>query len=1035
MTTSKKYWKGLADLNNDPIMDKLEQNEFVDEVPVDEFLSDESLSGQGSSRRDFLKFLGFTTAAATLAACETPLTKVIPQVVKPDNLTPGIAKYYASTVYDGHDFASVLVKTREARPIKINPNKSLSKYGTNARVQASVLSLYDSSRLKNPIKGDKQSEWKKVDEEIKVNLNKIKDNNGNIRILTSSIISPTTQELINAFIKEYSSEESVTVKHIQMDAVSYSGMLDANEDCFGLRHLPTYDFSKAEVIVSFGADFIGNWGPGEYESQYIKGRNPKNGRMSKHYQLESTLTLTGSNADYRTQIKPSEQAGLLSNLYLSIKSGNSNNLDPRLKKIYEDIYGGSKSSIIVCNSNNKEIQTLVNAINYELKNYGTTIFIDKPSYLKKGNDSEVSELIAEMNQNKIDALIVYNVNPSYVLPDQRGFNEGIKKVSDKGITISISNYLDETASRMQYALPDTHNLESWGDAMPAYGLITFMQPTIAPLFRDTDGNKGTRQFQDTLLSWVNYKVNNKPYNNYYDFLMDYNYTDEINPKTWNVKDMHDGFMNIIDQKINYEVNENIINNPENIGISSSSNIEFEVSQKISMGDGSQANNPWLQELPDPLSRACWDNYLTMSASTARELGIKNWNISNGALNGDIVDVTMNDITLERVPVMIQPGQAKGTVALAIGYGRSKAGKCGNYIGVNAYKLSATPNFSEIKTSSANHVKIKKVSGTHEFAAIQLHHTMMGRDQIVKETTLEAYINDPKSGNYSDKYSTHDGMKKASEVTLWDSHDHGTGHFWNLSIDLTKCTGCAACVIACHAENNVPVVGKEEMRKSRDMHWLRIDRYFSSDRTKANAKKDNISAITMYSEMEDPSEKPEVVFQPVMCQHCNHAPCETVCPVAATSHGKEGQNHMAYNRCVGTRYCANNCPYKVRRFNWFQYAENDKFDYNMNDDYGKMVLNPDVVVRSRGVIEKCSMCIQMIQETKLKAKMTGNPVKDQDAHTACSIACSTGAMVFGDVNNDKHEIQDLKKDERAYQLLEHLNVAPSVFYQTKIRNQS
>ena len=279
------------------------------------------------------------------------------------------------------------------------------------------------------------------------------------------------------------------------------------------------------------------------------------------------------------------------------------------------------------------------------------------------------------------------------------------------------------------------------------------------------------------------------------------------------------------------------------------------------------------------------------------------------------------------------------------------------------------------------------------------------------------------------------MKKASEVTLWDSHDHGTGHFWNQSIDLTKCTGCAACVIACHAENNVPVVGKEEVRKSRDMHWLRIDRYFSSDRTRKNAKKENISAITMYSEMEDPSEKPEVVFQPVMCQHCNNAPCETVCPVAATSHGKEGQNHMAYNRCIGTRYCANNCPYKVRRFNWFQYSENDKFDYNMNDDYGKMVLNPDVVVRSRGVIEKCSMCIQIIQEIKLKAKISGEPVKDEDVQTACSTACSTGAMVFGDVNNDTHEIQNLKKDERSYQLLEHLNVAPSVFYQTKIRNQS
>jgi molybdopterin-containing oxidoreductase family iron-sulfur binding subunit len=273
------------------------------------------------------------------------------------------------------------------------------------------------------------------------------------------------------------------------------------------------------------------------------------------------------------------------------------------------------------------------------------------------------------------------------------------------------------------------------------------------------------------------------------------------------------------------------------------------------------------------------------------------------------------------------------------------------------------------------------------------------------------------------------------VTLWDEHDHSTGHFWNMSIDLTSCLGCSACVISCHAENNVPVVGKEEIRKSRDMHWLRIDRYFSSDMTKELSAKEKVSPIDMYSEMEEPSVNPEVAFQPVMCQHCNHAPCETVCPVAATSHSAEGLNHMAYNRCVGTRYCANNCPYKVRRFNWFQYSDNDKFDFNMNDDYGKMVLNPDVVVRSRGVIEKCSMCIQKIQKVKLDAKKSGKRVKDEDAQTACSSACPTNAIVFGDVNDDKHKVQALKKTPRAYKLLEHLNTDPSVFYQTKIRNKA
>jgi molybdopterin-containing oxidoreductase family iron-sulfur binding subunit len=445
-------------------------------------------------------------------------------------------------------------------------------------------------------------------------------------------------------------------------------------------------------------------------------------------------------------------------------------------------------------------------------------------------------------------------------------------------------------------------------------------------------------------------------------------------------------------------------------------------EKISMGDGNQSNNPWLQELPDPLSRACWDNYLTMSAATARELGIANWNVSNGALNGNMVNITVNGKTFNNVPVMIQPGQAVGSVAMAVGYGRTAAGKCGDGIGFNAFALG---------NGAAT---IQVVGGEYEFAATQLHHTMMGRE-IIKETTLADFIKDPHSGNHQVTYATHNGQQPADKVTLWDAHDHSTGHFWNMSIDLTSCIGCSACVVSCHAENNVPVVGKEEVRKSRDMHWLRIDRYFSSDMTKELSAKEKVSAIEMYAEMEEPSANPEVAFQPVMCQHCNHAPCETVCPVAATSHGNEGQNHMAYNRCVGTRYCANNCPYKVRRFNWFQYSDNDKFDFNMNDDYGKMVLNPDVVVRSRGVIEKCSMCIQKIQEIKLDAKKAGTRVKDVDAQTACSSACPTNAIVFGDVNDDSHQIQTLKKNPRAYKLLELLNTDPSVFYQTKIRNKA
>ena len=984
MTKAKKYWKGLAQLNKNPLVDKLEQNEFVDEIPVDEFLGDKELSSTSTSRRDFLKFLGFSTAAATLAACETPINKAIPYVIKPEEITPGVANYYATTMYDGHDYASVLVKTREGRPIKVDSNKS----ATNARIQASVLSLYDSSRLKNPMKGGVDTDWNTADAEIIAKLNEIKNNGGKIAILSSTILSPSTKQLIADFSAAYGN-----VVHVQMDAVSYSGMLDANDASFGVRALPTYSFDKAAVIVSFGADFLGNWLNADYATQYASARNPKNGKMAKHYQVESTLSLTGSNADDRIQIKLSEQAGLLSNLYSALNGGTA---DSRIAKMANDLANNAGKSIVVCNSNDTEVQTLVNAINNKLGNYDNTMSLSNPSYLKQGNDVAVAALVAEMNAGNIAALITYNVNPSYTLQNASAYNAGLEKV---GLTIATSLYNDESAAKMMYACPDNHYLESWGDANPSNGVYTLMQPTISPLFKG-------RQFQDNLMAWMGKS-------DYHTYLQN-----SYSSIDWN-KSVHDGHFT---QNQDASSVSSFAATIPSFSLGKADGIEFEMTEKISMGDGSQSNNPWLQELPDPLSRACWDNYLTMSAATARKLGITNWNVSNGALNGNMVNITVNGTTLNNVPVMIQPGQAIGTIAMAVGYGRTAAGKCGSGIGFNAFALGNGEATLEV------------VGGEYEFAATQLHHTMMGRE-IVKETTLEDFIKDPHAGNHQVTYATHDGDKPADQVTLWDAHDHSTGHFWNMSIDLTSCIGCSACVISCHAENNVPVVGKEEVRKSRDMHWLRIDRYFSSDMTKELSKAEKISAIDMYAEMEDPSENPEVVFQPLMCQHCNHAPCETVCPVAATSHGNEGQNHMAYNRCVGTRYCANNCPYKVRRFNWFQYSDNDKFDFNMNDDHGKMVLNPDVVVRSRGVIEKCSMCIQKIQEIKLDAKKAGKRVRDEDAQTACSSACPTNAIVFGDVNDDTHQIQAMKKDTRSYALLEHLNTDPSVFYQTKIRNKA
>ena len=988
MTKAKKYWKGLAELTNDPAIESLKHNEFAEKLPVDEFLGDEKLSDSSTSRRDFLKFLGFSTAAATLAACETPVNRSIPYVVKPEEITPGIANWYASTYYDGNDFSNILVKTREGRPIFIKGN-GLANSAPNSRVLASVLSLYDSNRLKSPMKNGEASNWSTIDAEIKESLANI---DGEVVVLSNSIISPSTQAIIDNFTTKYAA------KHVQYDAISYNGILEANHASFGVRALPTYHLDKADVIVSFGADFLNSWLNVDFERQYVANRNPKTGKMSRHFQIESNLSLSGANADVRVVVKPSEQLTLLENLYNTL-TGNST-ADARIADAVSELSAAKGRSLVIAGSNDVSVQIMVNAINDLLNNYGASLDIENPCYLKKGDDSAVVSLVEDMNAGKVGALIVCGANPVYTLPNAIAFISGLKKV---GLTVSTSLAMDETASLMTYVCPDRHNLESWGDANVFHGQISLMQPTIQPLF-------DSRQMQDSFMAWS--EIND----DYYSFLKSY----WFGKVAWN-KSLHDGIFDFSQESVGAKSFKGSVKSVA----TSSTGIELTLYQSTAMGDGSQANNPWLQELPDPVTRTCWDNYLTMSVATARELGLSNWNVSNGALNGDIVSLTVGNNTLENVPVLIQPGQANGTVGLAYGYGRTNAGKAGNGVGVNAFGFG----FDNIH----NNVTITKVEGEHEFASVQLHHTMMGRD-MVKETTLADYNKDPKSGNPDVTFETHVGDMLARDITIYKEFDHESSHFWNLSIDLTSCIGCGSCVIACHAENNVPVVGKEEVRKSRDMHWLRIDRYYSSDMTEELAEEKGIGTVSKYKAMELPSANPEVSFQPVMCQHCNQAPCENVCPVAATTHSAEGLNHMAYNRCVGTRYCANNCPYKVRRFNWFLYKDNDQFDYHMNDDLGKMVLNPDVVVRSRGVMEKCSMCIQMIQKTKLDAKKSGSLVSDEDAQTACSIACPTNAMVFGDVNNDSHAVSGLKKNERQYYLLEEINTEPSVFYQTKIRNK-
>ncbi|MEN9906897.1 MAG: hypothetical protein RLZZ540_38, partial [Bacteroidota bacterium] len=979
MSSNKKYWKSVEELENGSIVEALRNNEFVEEIPTDEFLGNaDAMSSSSTSRRDFLKYVGFSTAAATLAACEGPVNKSIPYVLQPEQIIPGVADYYATSVFDGFDFANLLVKTREGRPIKIDNNTiSGAKFAANARIHASILSLYDSMRLKAPKDGGKNSNWPAVNSKIKSSIAEAKAKGGQVVFLTNTLASPSTEKLIADFIGA-----NPNAKHVIYDAVSSSEALDAFEAVYGERALVDYDFAKASLIVSVGADFLGDWQGGGYDAGYAQGRIPKNGKMSRHFQLEANMTLSGAAADKRLPMSVANQKQALVHIYNVITgSAVAVNLAPEFKaevtKAAQQLKAAGSKGLLVSGIQDKNAQLLVLAINQVLASEAfSTVGVRQ---IRKGSDVQVAQLINDMKAGSVHTLIMSGVNPVYTLADSASFVEGLKKVKT---SVALSLKEDETAAISTIAAPVPHYLEAWGDLVLTKGTYSLTQPTIRPLF-------DTKQFQDVLMS-----INGLT-GTYYDYLKAYS-SSFIAGSTWN-KVLHDGVFVGAPAALSGGAADYTAAASALAKSKAASGLELVLYTKTGMGDGQQANNPWLQEFPDPITRVSWDNYVTVSGADAKKLELSNEIVANGGLNGSYVTITTADgAKLENVPVIVQPGQAVGTVGLALGYGRKAALKEEMQVGLNAYTLYK--GFNDVQS-----VTLVNAGGEHEFACVQGQKTLMGRGDIIKETTLEIFnTKDSAIWNETPKVSLNHKEVEATTVDLWESFDRSVGHHFNLSIDLNACTGCGACVIACHAENNVPVVGKTEVRRSRDMHWLRIDRYYSSEETFAgdNERKENIaglsSSLSTFNEMEKASDNPQVSFQPVMCQHCNHAPCETVCPVAATSHSRQGQNHMAYNRCVGTRYCANNCPYKVRRFNWFLYNKNSEFDFHMNDDLGRMVLNPDVSVRSRGVMEKCSMCIQMTQATILKAKREGRTIVDGEFQTACSNACSTGAMIFGDV---------------------------------------
>jgi MoCo/4Fe-4S cofactor protein with predicted Tat translocation signal len=993
-----KYWKGIEELESAP---EFMQSAFAEFMPVKE--SHESKDDTSAPRRDFLKLMGFGVGAAVLASCETPVVKAIPYLNKPEEIDPLISNFYASTYFTGSDYNAVLVKSREGRPIKLegNPESPITKGGLSARAQAAVLSLYDGGRLQHfAIKGQK-AEVKQVDQEIRT---KLAGTTGRIAIVSHTIISPSTKKAIAEFAARYPN-----TTHVMYDAQSATGLLQANGGV-----VPGYDFSKANVIVSLDADFLGTWiSPVEYAKQYVVNRkvNTDKRTMSRHFQFETIMSLTGSNADVRVPVKPSEQGAVALALYNAVVSGGSvptsASYGKQLATAAAELKASGSTGLVVSGSNDPAVQSLVTAINQALDNAGTTIGAAS-SNVRQGDDARMAALVNDMNNGRVGAVIFYNANPVFNHPMGDKVKAGIAKVP---LTISLNDRLDETGSLCQYAAPDSHWLESWNDFEPKAGYLSLSQPVITPLFT-------TRQAQESLLHWAG---NNTTY---YRFLRANWRGITPTDAAWD-KVVHDGVATgtALPAAPAMTAMSAAAAASQLSGAAKPNGVELALYEKVGLSaDGCGANNPFLQELPDPISKATWGNYVAVPRAMA---------VANKWEQGDVVKVTANGRSIE-LPVLIQPGQTNGTVSIALGYGRTMAGKAGDKVGENAAPLAMTANGIQYM----NVVTLEKTSATSPIAQTQTHQTLMDRRPVVQENTLANYKKNPKEVTEYEKISTPDGLEAPSKVSLWQDYQYNN-HHWGMAVDLNSCIGCGSCVIGCQTENNTAVVGKQQVINRREMHWMRIDRYYSSDTHKSDF--DTKGKVATYAAMEDPSENPQVIFQPMMCQQCNHAPCETVCPVLATTHSSEGLNQMTYNRCIGTRYCANNCPYKVRRFNWFSYYSNEKFEIvngHMFTDLGRMVLNPDVTVRARGVMEKCSFCVQRIQLGKLEAKKQKRRPVDGEIVTACAQSCPTEAIVFGDMKDPNSRISKLLRredGERAFHSLDSINVQPNVTYLTKIRN--
>ena len=1007
--TDPNYWQGFKDLYKDVSFTESKKHEFTKEAA-------ESFELGKLSNLSRRKFLALVSASAAFAAAGCSdyrgNGKIIPYRTKPEEITLGIPNYYASTyVENGIDYG-ILIKTREGRPIKVdgNPDHPISKGKTNAKAQAAILGLYDPERLQQPLKKNNYGEflktsWQNIDSEISSALNKI--NGQEISIISHKVISPTAAKVISEFQQKYP-----TTKIYTYELFNESIRNTAWQKCYGVNSFPSIKWQNANIILSLESDFLGTDG-NKVETSRLFSEKRNTGDLNNFnrlYSIEGNLTLTGMNADYRMRLRPDLQFEFVMSLIKEVSKhigGTDNvNLDDYdlyafaqknslygniLELLVKDLLSNKGSSIVYAGRTLPEnVHIAVNLLNEILGN--SNLYVADTVDLYDTSLSKIDDwknLIQSINNRKVGAIICFDSNPVFHLPHDLGYTDAVKKVP---LIISLCESENETSEFSNYVIPISHPFESWGDALTHKSYYSLQQPVISPLFY-------TRQKEEVLLSWI---TGNYSENIYHDYLIN-NWKNNIYPSLNEVLDFDRFWLAALQRGIvETSATPNSIGKFDRSSIielnkKQSNNSDYVVCLKesYSVGDGKYANNGWLQELPHPVSKVTWDNYAAVSMATANELNVK---------DSDIIEITIGDRKLN-IPVLVQPGSSDKTITIELGYGRTKCGIVGLGTGFNAnILLSSSDGISLwLYTTSS----VKKTGEKYEIVSTMEHHPV--DDPLVsgvveaRKIIIEGTINEYKKNRNFIREQRPDNTQ-----SLYNPNDY-PGVKWGMSIDQNKCTGCGECVISCNAENNIPIVGKDQVKVSREMQWIRIDRYYSGSQ-----------------------DNPKVSLEPMLCQQCDHAPCENVCPVAATNHSDDGLNQMIYNRCVGTRYCSNNCPYKVRRFNFFNFRDHFREGYQQSNLLD-LVYNPEVTVRSRGVMEKCTFCIQRIMEARSEAIKGHRELKGSDVKTACQEACNTEAIHFGDINDKDSEFYKYRNHELGYYVLENLNVRPNVTYIAKLRN--